>query len=211
MKKIIKVTGIVLFTLGGIALASCNNRNAEAEEGEYQTKEVDFYKENNTVDRKVALRYYKDMPNVPYVGLNQYYKEFYKTNFDITQKDTYYTFKKDDAYIKLDTKQDTIEYKGMEEIGNHPDFMANTSKGFMVETTKKSTTPIPFSADLKEYNIPVYGSPLEVYVPFQFISNIITSATAYSVIYNEGSLYELDVMGQLSGGVEKMDKYYDNY
>lgn len=211
MKKIIKVTGIVLFTLGGVALASCNNRNAEAEEGEYQTKEVDFYKENNTVDRKVALRYYKDMPNVPYVGLNQYYKEFYKTNFDITQKDTYYTFKKDDAYIKLDTKQDTIEYKGMEEIGNHPDFMANTSKGFMVETTKKSTTPIPFSADLKEYNIPVYGSPLEVYVPFQFISNIITSATAYSVIYNEGSLYELDVMGQLSGGVEKMDKYYDNY
>jgi hypothetical protein len=209
MKKFIKVTGIVLFTLGGVALASCNNRASE--EGEYQVKEVDYYRENNVVDHKVSLRYYKDMPNVPYVGLNQYYKEFYKTSFDITQNDTDYTFKKDDSYIKFDTKGDTIEYKGMEVIGSHPDFVSNNSKGFMVELTKKSTTPIPFSANLKEYNIPIYGSSLEVYVPFQFISNVITSATAYSIVYNEGSLYELDVMGQLSNGVEKMEGYYDNY
>ena len=205
MKKSIKILfgGVAsLFTL--IAITSCNKTSNE--EGNYETKEVDFYREKDKVDRKIALRFYSETPSVPYVGVKQYFKEFYATEVVVEQDDYNFKFKKDDAYLKLDTKDETLSILDIDTLGHHPEFKSSNSTIFLKQDTIKTTTAVPKIVDLNNYSISAYKSDGDAYVPFSLISNIVTGTQLFTIVYNEKDLYEFDYQGEL--GPERMEEYY---
>ena len=226
MKKYIKlVLTMMMFSAGIMILSACNNSaegsttglatstsfsstNTNTEEGEYQIKNVNFYKEKNKVDRQVELRYYSDQPNVPYIGIKKYLKEFYKTDITVTQDGYNFKFSKPNSYIELNTKDEILSIDGINELSTHPDFKESVSTIFLARTDTKSTTTKPTTVSLKAYSMNTYKSDGDAYVPLTLISNLITGANLFLITYNGESLYEFDYKGQLSDNVQRMDTYY---
>ena len=224
MKKI-KAFGFVFMAFGAFALASCSgNGNTVTIENttqkittsspakdEFNVKTVNFYREKDKPEKQISLRFYENTPNVPYIGVKDFYKTFYKTDYKVEQEGNLYTFKREACYITLDTNQDTIEILGIDKLGIHPDFISENTRSFVLKKDYSSTTARPFFASLKNYGIEIYGEDGEAYVPFQFIANVTSGTSAYCLSYNEKDIYEFDAIGQMDG-VARLDEYYgDSY
>lgn len=182
--------------------ASCSGSD------KYTTKKLDFYKNNEAPDRQVELKYYNDTPNIPYVGVNQFFNEFYKTTYDQTKNDGIYTYKKDAAYIKIDTKNDIFSILDIDTFSAHPDFIGSNSIIFLEEKETKKTTPIAKVIDLTSYNINAYDGNNDAYIPLSLISDIVTGPSLFGITYNEKALFEYDYQGQLSNGLCRTEDYY---
>ena len=222
MTKRIKVLiggALALFSLIGITACNNNSNNTNSgaggttggnqvtEEGTYQVKQVDFYRVNTKVDRQVPLRFYSEAPNVPYVGVKQFFKEFYKTDVVVEQNGDNFKFKRDYAYIKVDTKDEIFTILGIDLLGVHPDFKSTTSTIFLKSDSTKNTTSFPKTIDLTSYSINTYKGDGDAYVPFSLLSNIVTSTALFFVVYNEKALFEFDYQGDLPEG-KRMETYY---
>ena len=77
----------ILLFMFGIALVGCSSG-----ENGYELKNINVYREKNKVDKTIPIRFYKDNPNVPYVGIKEYFKEFYKTDLKVNKENNYNVF-----------------------------------------------------------------------------------------------------------------------
>ncbi len=226
MKKYFKlILTMMMLSFSIVILSACNNSangssssaasstsfsstNTNTEEGEYQIKNVNFYKEKNKVDRQVELRYYSDQPNVPYIGIKKFFKEFYKTDINVVQDGYNFKFSKTNAFIELNTMDEIFTICGIDELSKHPDFKESNSTIFLKHYESKKTTQIPTTVALKSYSINTYKSDGDAYVPITLISNIVTGCNLFIIVYNEKDLYEFDYQGQLSDNLPRTDAYY---
>ena len=148
---------LLMVGLLGFVCVSCGSND----EGAFETKEVEFYREKEKVDRKVKLRFYNDTPSVPYVGVKQYFNEFYKTNIETIQDDYNFKFVVNNFYIKLDTKGEIFTIYGVDGFSIHPEFRSETSTIFLKEVEEKATTKVSRVIDLNNYSISTYKSSVE--------------------------------------------------
>ena len=188
-----------------------NNTSTNSEEGNYNIKDIDVYRKNNVVDKKINIRFYTENPNVPYIGIKEYFKEFYNTEFNVTKEDNFYNFKKNnEPYIKIDTKNEIIEIKGLDDLSRHPDFVSSSSKTFLkLDSVKKNNSQFKI-IDLNNYDILTYGSNNDAYVPITLLGNMCGGMQGYNVAYNGKSLYVMDFYGQLEEEIRN-EEYYSNY
>ena len=210
MKKLTKaILSSLLFIFSLLIVTACSNKSSESssiptstptvtttsgvvEEGVYQTKEINFYREKDKVDRKISLRFYNDTPTIPYVGIKQYFKEFYKTDIKTTQNGYTYTFERGTGYINLKTDSDIFKIVGIDNLSIHPDSRESNSTTYLKALSTNSTTIIPKIIDLSDYKINTYGSDEEAYVPLTFLANIVTGTTLFTICYNGEALYDFD-------------------
>ena len=230
MKKLTKaILSSLLFIFSLLIVTACSNKSSESssiptstptvtttsgvvEEGVYQTKEINFYREKDKVDRKISLRFYNDTPTIPYVGIKQYFKEFYKTDIKTTQNGYTYTFERGTGYINLKTDSDIFKIVGIDNLSIHPDSRESNSTTYLKALSTNSTTIIPKIIDLSDYKINTYGSDEEAYVPLTFLANIVTGTTLFTICYNGEALYEFDYAGILLNGEKRTEDYYgDSY
>ena len=144
MKKI-KAFGLVFMAVGAFVVTSCSGNGNTATtttletttsspaKDEFNVKTVNFYREQNKPEKQISLRFYENTPNVPYIGVKDFYKTFYKTDYKVEQVGNLYTFKRDVCYITLDTNQDTIEILGIDKLGIHPDFISENTRSFVLK------------------------------------------------------------------------------
>ena len=206
IKKSFMFFGLAL-SLG--LLASCNNNSNE--EGKYVVKDINIYRKKEAIDKKIGLRFYNDNPNVPYVGVKEYFKEFYNTDFTFDKDSNTYVFKKaNKEYIKLNTKDDILEVVGLDELSIHPDFKSNTNKNFF-QIDKKEKSKGQFKiVDLKNYDILTYSGEKDAYLPIGLLGCLYGGVEGYNVNYNGKDLYVFDLSGELSNGVTRDDEYYSD-
>jgi hypothetical protein len=196
---------LILFGILGLTLVSCGSN----EEGTYRNNEIDFYKTKDAPSKKVNLRFYEKTPNVPYVGVKQFYKEFYNTDFRMNQSgDTYKFNYYENAFISFDTNNEIMSVLNVSSLGFHPDFLTSNSTIFLKHTKTLTTTPQVKTVDLKNYNIETYRGNDDVYVPLQLISNLSADIHLFCITYNGKNLYEIDYSGQLSNSVGRLDTFY---
>ena len=109
--------GALLFSTG----ACSNNENPR-----YEVKQVNVRREANKVDKTIPIRFYQLTPNVPYIGVGEYFKEFFKTELRKEQNgDTYTYYREDDASMKFDTKNDTLTLFNVDAFTRHPDYISS--------------------------------------------------------------------------------------
>lgn len=219
IKKIL--TSAIIAGLLTLTITSCGSSE---ENTDFSTKEVKFYREkddnnNLIVNRNVDLRYYDKTPNVPFMGVNEFYNEFYNTNLDVKKEDSVFTFTNNitNSYIKVDTLNDVLSVYDIDGFSEHPEFIDSNSTIFLKEPTVTKTPLSPKIIDLSSYSIDAYRSKSDAYLPLSLISNLVTGTSLYSIVYNEEALFEFDYkdrLGKVKGTEAKSrmeDFYGDTY
>ena len=121
-----------------------------------------------------TLRYYKDTPNVPYISVDKYYKEFFRTELDIVRENnnTLRYSLPSGSYFAFDYTNDVFTSNDLVAFSNHPDFVSSTSKIFIQDklNTTKSQPEIG-TINLAKYSINVYFDDEDVFTVIRDVIN----------------------------------------
>lgn len=164
----------------------------------YETKELNIYRQKGVVDKKFPVRFYSETPNIPYVDITKYYKEFFGRDYTLTKDNYMYTFTYgSDNYMKYDIKNDVFYANGIDVFSSTDFFISATGKTFL-KIASSSTTPMTEKiVDLKKYSIDIHGDD-NLYVPLTFLSTLSGGGELYNVAYNTKDIYVLDIGNMLN-------------
>lgn len=206
---------LVLAIIPTLLLVGCNKSSSSSPSSSepeppvvnYDEKEVDIYREKNTPDKKFPLRFYHELPNVPYVSVSEYFKEFFKREFTIDkQGSTYYYINSSNDYLGFDTEKNEFICYCLESFSSHPDFPSSNSKVFLKLDKITGTSKSIRNVNLNNYGIKLFDGEGEAYVPISFLSSLVGGHQLYDIAYNGQDLYMIDWGGQF--GEAKPTEYY---
>ena len=160
----------------------------------YKDKEVNLYRKAGVVDKKISLRFFDEQPNVPYIAVSDYFKEFFNTTLQEKKDGNSWVFSlSSKSYIGFNSETQTFFSKGLRSFNSHPDFKESNTKLFIKYLSQETTTEMEKVVNLKNYSIKIY----ENYVPFSFLGAISGGQALYDIGYNGKDVYVFDYDGQL--------------
>ena len=168
----------------------------------YQDKDVNVYRKrengSNVVDKKMSLRFYSDTPNVPYIALTTYYKEFFDRDLKLVKLgNEYYYFNEYNAYVAFDVKNNTFASNELSTFNSNPNFKSSTGKVFVKGDGGDVTDIGVRTIDLNKYSISLYDNNRKVYAPLSFLSCLFGGMETYDIAYNGKDIYVFDMSGLL--------------
>lgn len=188
---------LILSIISVMLFASCSNGS------NYKDKAIHIYRRANVVDKDFNVRFYNDQPNVPYVEVNSYFKEFFNTTFSLRHEDKVYKYFNDyNCYLGFDVKNQLFFSDELESFDTHPDFAISNGKNFIKTLSIKQNAPQERTVSLRNYHIPIYGENKGVYVPLTFLSKFVGGSALYNIAYNGQDIYVIDRGGQLGTPVD---------
>ena len=207
MKKIRLISVLIIpFLLTGCKISFWNKDN-----NNWSDREVDLYRAAGVVDKKISLRYYNDLPNVPYISVEAYFKEFFKRDFTIIKNNNTYTYAlASNVYLKFDLSSNTFSALGLQAFNSHPDFKQSNKKLFIKYDGNESSSPQEKIVNMNNYSIRFFVDNDKVYAPFSFLSSISGGLSLYDTSYNGKDVYVLDYGGQL-GSATSANSYGASY
>jgi len=195
----------ILSTLPLFLLVSCGKNNTNSVT--YSEKEVNIYRRKNVVDRKISLRFFEDSPNVPYISVLKYFKEFYSSELTKSVNKHKYTYRNDaQRFLQFDIDKQEFSSDYLDSFSRHPDFIENNYSLFLKTKSIEITQPKVKTVSLNKYSIQIYQDNGEAYVPLSFLSAITGGTQLYDIAYNGKDIYVIDWNGQL--GVATSPSYY---
>lgn len=215
MKKkllFVPIIACLLFVMAGCQ--SSNNTKdpstPKTEELNYVENDVKIYREKDVVDKTIKLRFYDETPTIPYIGVKDYYKEFFKTDLTLDKVNNLYKYKnKYGGEIKFETEEDLLSIYDISKFTIHPDFKESTAKTFLT-IKEENVTPIHQKViALSDYNIDVHGDS-EAYVPLPLLSSFSGGLAGYNVSYNGKDIYVIDQQAQLSKEIKDYNYYKES-
>lgn len=199
----------VLLALSVSTLASC--QVVDTSEMSYETKQLNIYRKKDEVDKQIPLRFYESTPNIPYISVKQFYKEFFNINLSLNKSGHLYKYILDaESSLKFDSDQDVLFISNFDAFSVNPDFKTSVSSTFLKGGIDKVTTPREKVISLKNYFIDVHGDN-EAYVPLGLLSSLSGGIEGYNIAYNGKDIYVLDSRGQLSEEQRSYKYYGDSY
>ncbi|MCR4907528.1 MAG: haloacid dehalogenase-like hydrolase, partial [Lachnospiraceae bacterium] len=171
--------------------------------GEFTEQEYPVFKEKMT-DQKIAIRYYEDYPNIPYVGIKEYYDCVVKESKDpgpeimtvTKEKNGIYHLKSAHGEAVADVVHDTLESEDMGEFTNImclvQEGMPNGYNDGLPYTRVKDVTYSgsgKAAFDFAKYEIEVYGDDKDVYFPLSTLSDIFSDLIYHYSVFNGETFY----------------------
>ncbi len=180
---------------------------------QYVDKQVNVnHKSHVKCPDSTTLRYYKDTPNVPYISVTKYYKDFFRTELNVTRmnNNTLCYSLSSGSYFAFDYTNDVFTSNDIAAFSNHPDFVSSTSKIFIQDklNTTKSQPEIG-TINLAKYFINVYFDDGDVYAPLTLLSSFSGSIAVYNIAYNGEEIFILDWYESM--GKRTVPGSYENY
>ena len=203
---------VTVFALGlPLLLSACSfSLYNGTDEGTFETKNVNVYRSNTGVDKEIQLRFYSSTPNVPYIGVAQYVKEFFNSDVSKYHLGSYSRFTRSSgAYFAFDTSSDTFTCFAPTVFENHPDYLTSNQVVPIGNASGSVTGLKTYTIDLTSYAIDVYEGKTDVYVPLTLLSDFMGSTGQYNISYNGEGIYIIDY-ARLTETVRN-DAYYPNY
>ncbi len=164
----------------------------------YTEKALPVVRDKVDTAETATVRFYEDLPNVPYMSVTDFYNRFYLAGTDMTEGMSFkrdggvYTvtnFLGDKAVFDVDT--DTVVIYDMKRfIEPAHDLLLTESGGYDPDypfaKTRHVTDPAeatPKAFTLANYDIHLRGDDTGVYAPLQTLADIFASAGGYYVVY----------------------------
>ncbi|MBQ9458435.1 MAG: S-layer homology domain-containing protein [Oscillospiraceae bacterium] len=185
------------------------------EDPAYTEKDVPVLRESLESDETARLRFYEDMPNVPYMELTQYYNQFYLLATERTEGvtasriGTHFSLANFGGYTaEADTRTDTIVTDDLESFTNLGYYLELELSGesdenypFLLDEYSETEpeNPVPRTLRLGEYGIDLRGGEDGLYLPLATLSDIY-SLQYRVMVYNGEKIYAQDYMGTLQPG-----------
>lgn len=184
----------------------------------YTEKEVNVYDSYETVggkktgksSAKYNLRFYDDIPDVPYTGVNSFLKEFVKSEYTLTREGSVFTYDGGEGFLRIDTARQILTLSNTELFDYHPDAEEEIKWSFNTLSESSTTGGRDKLISLKSYDIAAFSGEDEAYLPFSLVSNLFCSALLHNVAYNGRDLYVIDMLGLVTPEVTDED-YGDGF
>ena len=176
----------------------------------YTEKALPVVRDKVDTTETATVRFYEDLPDVPYMSVTDFYNQFYLAGTDMTEGMSFkrdggvYTvtnFLGDKAVFDVDT--DTVVIYDMKRfIEPAHDLLLTESGGYDPDypfaKTRHVTDPAeatPKAFTLANYDIHLRGDDTGVYAPLPTLADIFASAGGYYVVYVGEKIYIKDVLG----------------
>lgn len=177
----------------------------------YVEKELNVYRNKDVVDKTFTVRFYEKTPNVPYVDINSYYKEFFGKEYSFEKNDYMYTYYSGNNHMIFDIKHDVFYSSGLDIFSSNNFLITSSSKTYDFAESSKTSPKSERIVDLGDYNIDVHGDET-AYVPLTFLSSFSGSDQLYNIAYNTKDIYVIDYGNYLNNEVAHSFAYYgDSY
>lgn len=173
----------------------------------YITKELNIYREKDIVDKKFEVRFYNNTPNIPYVDIYSYYKEFFGKEYNLEKDGYLYTYNANSSYIKFDIKNDVFYSTGLDAFSSNNYLISSTSKTYLSGLDYNISPKTENIIDLKKYNIDLHGDT-KAYVPLTFLSSFSGGGSLYNITYNTKDIYVMDYGNGLNNAEAHNIGYY---
>ena len=166
-----------------------------------EVRQLNVYRKPGEVDKQITVRFFKDSPNVPYISVSEYYKEFFDVSLkkvhNISTGFEYMYITNSNEYMSFSTNKHTFTTSGMTSFDNNPNYSSVKGKLFIkyenVEATKRQIKTI----NLKNYGIKLYARQKDAYVPLTLLSDLSGGLSGFDVVYNGKDIYVFDNNGYL--------------
>ena len=168
---------------------------------EDDVRQLNVYRKPGVVDKTITVRFFKDSPNVPYISVSNYYKEFFDTSltkmYGLKTGYEYMYITKSNEFISFSTKNHTFSTAGLTTFDNNPNYSTSKGKLFIKYQNAEATSRQIKTINLKDYGIKLYARQKEAYVPLTLLSDISGGLSGVDVVYNGEDIYVFDNNGYL--------------
>ncbi|MBR1660190.1 MAG: S-layer homology domain-containing protein [Oscillospiraceae bacterium] len=180
------------------------------EEPSYTEKEVPVLRESLQSSETATLRFYEDMPNVPYMEITQYYNQFYLIGTDL--KEGLSASRLGDHYVLTNIGGCTAEFDTRTDAIVTDDFIGFVTPAYYLllsvndesdenypfldsgSSTVVPETPTPLTLSMGKYSIDLRGGEDGLYVPLATLSDLYATTALRYTVYNGEKLYAQDYM-----------------
>ena len=207
MKKKLNTLAAVSLLL---ALASCGSSEPSPSGVSYTEKTVSaqIYKKGN--DGQTVLRFYQDMPKIPYMGISRYYKLLLNQNLQVKKgTDGLFTLTPaTEAPAVVDVKKDTLSAEDFQEFINTtiyrdpslPNIYYDGVPFVQYDRIEVDQKPLPITIDFAKYHIDVREDGDEVYFPFITLSDLFKGVTMVQSYFDGEKVYVVDSNSAFDSG-----------
>ena len=183
-KALALLATIVVAVSAAVVIAS---DDYDADASEPTIKEVDFYRLSEETPGKLALRYYDDMPNVPYMGICQLYKVYTGNDLTLSGEGGVYTVTNKKGSAVIDLGKNTLysdDYRKFTELsmGGNDDPPA-----FAKIVEEEHSGPMSATLKFSDYNITPYYDEGDVYFPVSIAADIFMGTGGFMMLYVPGT------------------------
>ena len=144
-KNLLPIVSLFAFTLGGCDLFGVSRvQKADyADPATYKTEKVKVYRTWYEYDKMIDIRFYDDTPNIPYINVIDYFREFFKTGLTVsTDGDITRYWHPGGGMMSFNPRKNTIYLHDIDDFNYHPDFDFENSKTFLEYKDPKITSGI---------------------------------------------------------------------
>jgi len=171
------------------------------------------HKSHMNCSDSTTLRFYKATPNVPYISVTAYYKEFFRTDLTVlsaSRNSIRYYLPSGRSYFTFDYRHATFDSNDLAAFSHHPDFLSSNTKVYVTgRTVVNEVYPLVGTIDLAKYSINIYNENREIYAPLTFLSSFSGSIALYNIAYNGEEIFVLDWYAAM--GEQVTPNSYENY
>ncbi len=198
--KAVRYTGAIILACGMVLTwGAAQSVHAEEDAGpSVQEKETKVYTDGAEAG-ELTLRFYEDMPHVPYLGIGAYSQ--YLKEQPLTMKETgdgtCALVNSTGEELSCDPDAGVIVIKDWDRFFDLPLPLEDQAKGWKDTTlhTVRITDvefegePEEVTLDFAKYGIPVHADEEDIYLPVSTLSNIMTDIATNHILYNGENLY----------------------
>ncbi|MCR4740319.1 MAG: hypothetical protein K5886_08690 [Lachnospiraceae bacterium] len=160
----------------------------------YTEREADLLSSSGEENGKILLRFYENMPDIPYIGIAEYKKLVNHENITVEAKDGYTVLTAEDgSVITADPEAGTLtseqfaqfrnDEKGMLE-GKEISFSDFNTPFIRIESIDYEPADKPTVLAPGAYGIPLYADENDAYLPLCTVSNLMVDAAYNILLYN---------------------------
>ncbi|MCR5733381.1 MAG: S41 family peptidase [Lachnospiraceae bacterium] len=169
-------------------------KEAEPQSTGYTEKEVKLFAATEEESGEILLRFYEEMPSVPFIGLKQYKQIVDHEEITVSESDGCVILTSEDgSSVAADPVAGTLTSESFAQFRNNErDMIAGKMTGFndvvtpfvRIESVEYEPVTEPTVIDLSAYNIPLYTDEDDVYMPLATATDLMIDAAFNALQYD---------------------------
>lgn len=200
------------------ALALClSGLSAFAEEA-FEAGELHVYRVSMEENETVPVRWYKDTPSFPFMGIRAYYRMMFGEELGFAREGDLVTLTaQDGSSAAWDAAKGALASDDLTKFifppklkgEGHGNLASGLPPYLAVKEEKKEREAAPAVLDLAAYGIPFYTEEDEIWLPVATLSDLFETQKNYRVTWNGKNIYIMDAFRTYqNGNARRQDGHY---
>lgn len=209
LKKVFTAALCVVSAMGAILIPASPVSAEKSYDG--KIRKIPVYRKSLSENEKVDCMFFDDMPEIPYMAIDLYYKTFLDGEMTVKkQNDGKYlcTEKKNGETAVIDINADTLtsdqlvlfvstpvrKPDGLGAAVGGPELITKTV------SVKSDKTPEAVTVNYKKYNIDIREKDGSIYFPFASLSDLFGNTDMLTAVYRNDKIFFIAYYSDINGG-----------